>query len=82
MTVEQYNELLNELNFHDGSVGIYAPSLKDTETIQEILEEFNYTPIGYYETSNTEGFKFKDDKEVYSIEEYKGGLNIYKIIEL
>ncbi|GIN22630.1 hypothetical protein [Siminovitchia fordii] len=82
MTTEQYNELINELNFHDNSVGINQITLKDHETIKEILTEFNYIPIGHYETINSEGFKFKDDKETYSIQEYKNGLNIYKLIEL
>lgn len=82
MTVEQYSKLINELNFYDNSVGVNQITLKDHETIKDILIEFNYIPIGHYETMNSEGFKFKDDKETYSIQENKGKLDIYKLIEL
>lgn len=82
MTVNQYNELVNELNFYDNSVGICQIDLKDTETIEEILTEFNYIPIGFYETQNSEGFKFKNEENTYSIQESKGKLKVYKLIEL
>lgn len=77
MTVEQYNTLINELNFSDTRVGIYPLNLNDTEEIEEILQEFNYDVIGLYETINSKGFKFKDNYEVYSIQENKGKLDIY-----
>ncbi len=82
MTVNQYNELISELNFYDYSVGIDQLTIKDHEVIKEILIDFNYIPIGHYETINSEGYKFKDDHEAYSIQEKNGKLNVYKLIEL
>lgn len=82
MTVEQYNELMNELNSNDSSIGEIAITLKDTDTIEDILNEFNYIPIGLYETRNSKGYRFKDDKETYSINEDKGQLKVCKLIEL
>lgn len=82
MTTEQYNDLVQELNFHDRSVGIMPIYLDNSSAIKEILIEFGYTPIGYHETKNSYGYKFKDDKEIYEIQEYKDGLSIYKLIEL
>lgn len=82
MNLNQYNELVNELNFHDSSVGLSQIDLKDTETIKDILLEFNYIPIGFYETQNSEGFKFNYNNDLYSIQENKGKLDVYKLIEL
>jgi len=82
MTTEQYSELINELNFYDASIGESPITLKDTENIIDILTEFNYIPLGQYETRNSKGFKFKDDKETYSIQEEHGNLKIFKLIEL
>ena len=82
LTTEQYNELKSELNFYDYSVGIREITLKDTETISEILRDFNYEPIGYYETRNSEGFKFTDGNETFSISERHGNLEISKLVEL
>ena len=82
MTTDQYYELMDELNFNDSSVGQYPITLNDTETISDILTQFNYIPIGQYETRNKAGFKFKDDKETYSIHQEKDQLKIYKLIEL
>lgn len=82
MTNEQYNELMYELNFYDESVGLSPISLADTETISDILESFNYIPVGLYENKNSKGFKFKDENETYSIQEENDELKIYKLIEL
>lgn len=82
MNVKQYQELVNELNFYDLSVGIEPITLHDEEAIKEVLTDFNYIPIGYYETINSEGYKFKDDKEVYAIQEIKDNLEVVKLIEL
>lgn len=82
MTTEQYNELMQELNFSDSSVGIMPIYINDTLIIEDILKEFNYIPIGKYKNKNSYGFKFKDDKGVYAIQEDIDGLNVYKIIDL
>lgn len=80
MNLNQYNELMTELNFFDNSVGINATTLQDEETLRDILEEFNYEPLGYKETSNSKGFEFKKGNTVYSIQEYKEGLKVYEVI--
>lgn len=82
MTVEQYNELVNELNFYDSSVGINQITLKEHEVIKSILEEFNYIPIGLYETVNSEGYKFKGNDTIYAVQERKGKLDVIELIEL
>lgn len=82
MTIEQYNELMNELNTYDISIGEVAITLNDVDTIEDILKEFNYIPIGLHESRNSKGYRFKDDNETYSLEYSNGNLQIYSLIQL
>lgn len=77
-----YEELVNEFNFYDYSVGINPINYNDEEMIIDVLEMFNLIPIGYYETRNSEGYKFSDGKTTYSLKYENGKFNICELIEL
>lgn len=53
------NELLEFLNEHDGSVGIYAVTKIDSEVVSEIEEAFNLKVIEYQENY----FIYKDETD-------------------
>lgn len=82
MNITTYNELIAELNEHDTSIGMNTITLNDTDTIKDILLEFNYMPIGLYETKNSIGYKFKDEHETYSLEYKDSKWCIYSLIDL
>lgn len=73
--MNKYNELVDELNFYDGSVGIYPP--ENIKGALDILDEFNISPIETTEKSVV----FADSGKQYNLY-YDGLWNIKETFDV